>query len=63
MQTDMRHVTDRRYVLNGAKMWITNGAVSETEMGDAFLVYARAIRVCISHIGAPCDMCARVCVT
>jgi isovaleryl-CoA dehydrogenase len=30
-----------RYVLNGAKMWITNGAVSDTELGDIFLVYAR----------------------
>ncbi|MBL8683496.1 MAG: acyl-CoA dehydrogenase family protein [Myxococcales bacterium] len=30
-----------RYVLNGAKMWITNGAVSDTELGDMFLVYAR----------------------
>lgn len=29
------------YVLNGAKMWITNGAVSDTELGDCFLVYAR----------------------
>lgn len=29
------------YVLNGSKMWITNGAVSDTELGDAFLVYAR----------------------
>lgn len=29
------------YVLNGAKMWITNGAVTKTELGDAFLVYAR----------------------
>jgi isovaleryl-CoA dehydrogenase len=29
------------YVLNGAKMWITNGAVSDTELGDIFLVYAR----------------------
>ena len=29
------------YVLNGAKMWITNGAVSDTELGDVFLVYAR----------------------
>jgi len=29
------------YVLNGAKMWITNGAVSDTELGDHFLVYAR----------------------
>jgi isovaleryl-CoA dehydrogenase len=30
-----------RFVLNGAKMWITNGAVSDTELGDTFLVYAR----------------------
>ncbi len=29
------------YVLSGAKMWITNGAVSDTELGDIFLVYAR----------------------
>ena len=29
------------YVLNGAKMWITNGAVSDSELGDIFLVYAR----------------------
>lgn len=29
------------YFLNGAKMWITNGAVSDTELGDAFLIYAR----------------------
>lgn len=30
-----------RYVLNGAKMWITNGAISDSELGDVFLVYAR----------------------
>ena len=29
------------YHLNGSKMWITNGAVSDSELGDAFLVYAR----------------------
>ena len=29
------------YVLNGAKMWITNGAVADGELGDVFLVYAR----------------------
>lgn len=29
------------YVLDGAKMWITNGALSDTELGDVFLVYAR----------------------
>ena len=30
------------YVLNGAKMWITNGAISDNELGDIFLVYAKA---------------------
>lgn len=30
------------YVLNGAKMWITNGAADDTTTGDAFLVYARS---------------------
>jgi len=29
------------YVLNGQKMWITNGAISDTELGDIFLVYAK----------------------
>ncbi len=29
------------YVLTGRKMWITNGAISDTEMGDVFLVYAK----------------------
>jgi len=29
------------WVLDGTKMWITNGAISATELGDAFLIYAR----------------------
>ena len=29
------------YILNGAKMWITNGALNDQELGDIFLVYAR----------------------
>ena len=29
------------YILNGAKMWITNGAINDHELGDVFLVYAR----------------------
>jgi len=29
------------FILNGAKMWITNGAVNDSETGDVFLVYAR----------------------
>ncbi len=37
------------YVINGQKMWITNGCVSDTELGDVFLVYARTSEgyVCI----------------
>lgn len=40
LQTTARNNGDH-YLLNGAKMWITNGAVSDTELGDTFLVYAR----------------------
>jgi isovaleryl-CoA dehydrogenase len=29
------------YVLDGQKMWITNGAISDSELGDVFLVYAK----------------------
>lgn len=29
------------YVLNGTKMWITNGTVNGSDTGDVFLVYAR----------------------
>ncbi len=32
------------YVLNGRKMWITNGAIDDTTLGDVFLVYARTGR-------------------
>jgi len=40
MQTGARRRGDE-YVLTGAKMWITNGAIAEGELGDVFLVYAR----------------------
>jgi len=30
-----------QYVLNGRKMWITNGAYAPGELGDAFLMYAK----------------------
>ena len=40
MQTTAKRDGDS-YVINGAKMWITNGAISNTELGDVFLVYAR----------------------
>jgi len=29
------------YILNGRKMWITNGALDDTTLGDVFLVYAK----------------------
>ena len=29
------------YLLDGAKMWITNGAIDDDALGDIFLVYAR----------------------
>ena len=29
------------YVLNGRKMWITNGAIDDRTLGDVFLIYAR----------------------
>jgi isovaleryl-CoA dehydrogenase len=40
MSTHARRDGDR-YVLNGRKMWITNGTVGDGELGDVFLVYAR----------------------
>jgi isovaleryl-CoA dehydrogenase len=41
MKTTAVKKGDRKYVLNGQKMWITNGCVSDTELGDIFLVYAQ----------------------
>jgi isovaleryl-CoA dehydrogenase len=29
------------YIINGAKMWITNGCINDTDLGDVFLIYAR----------------------
>lgn len=29
------------YVLNGSKMWITNGCINDEELGDRYLIYAR----------------------
>jgi isovaleryl-CoA dehydrogenase len=40
MKTTARREGDS-YILDGAKMWITNGAISDTELGDCFLIYAR----------------------
>lgn len=41
MGTKATKQADGTWMLNGGKMWITNGAVSDTELGDTFLVYAR----------------------
>ena len=30
------------FVMNGSKMWITNGTVDGTDTGDVFLVYAKS---------------------
>ena len=29
------------YLLNGSKMWITNGTITGSDTGDIFLVYAK----------------------
>lgn len=42
MQTTARKSEDNKHwILNGQKMWITNGCISESELGDLFLVYAK----------------------
>lgn len=42
MKTTAVESTDgATWTLNGAKMWITNGAINDTELGDCFLIYAR----------------------
>lgn len=41
MQTTARRVDGDAYVLDGRKMWITNGAIGDGELGDVFLIYAR----------------------
>ena len=40
MRTSARRDGDR-YLLNGRKMWITNGAIDDRTLGDVFLIYAR----------------------
>ncbi|MEE2960338.1 MAG: acyl-CoA dehydrogenase family protein [Myxococcota bacterium] len=40
MQTSAKEEGDS-FIINGAKMWITNGAISASELGDIFLVYAK----------------------
>ncbi len=40
MRTQARREGDG-WILDGAKMWITNGAISDTELGDVFLIYAQ----------------------
>ncbi|MDP8924603.1 MAG: acyl-CoA dehydrogenase family protein [Chloroflexota bacterium] len=40
MRTTARRDGDR-YVLDGRKMWITNGALDDRTLGDVFLIYAK----------------------
>jgi isovaleryl-CoA dehydrogenase len=40
MATTAKRVGDK-YILNGSKMWITNGCIDDKTLGDVFLVYAR----------------------
>ena len=42
--TQARAQPDGSFKLNGTKMWITNGAVNDTDTGDVFLVCARRLR-------------------
>ena len=41
MKTTAVEKKDGTYVLNGSKMWITNGALDDHTLGDMFLVYAK----------------------
>ncbi|KAL3904855.1 MAG: hypothetical protein SGPRY_011134, partial [Prymnesium sp.] len=41
MRTSAKKHGDGGWVLNGSKMWITNGCVDDETLGDMFLVYAR----------------------
>lgn len=42
MKTTARISEDKKsWILNGSKMWITNGCLSESKLGDLFLVYAK----------------------
>jgi len=41
MRSTAKAQPDGSYKLSGTKMWITNGAVNDSETGDVFLVYAR----------------------
>ncbi len=46
--------------LNGTKMWITNGCVSDTELGDVFLVYGRTSEGCVPSCSCLWDFSAGV---
>lgn len=41
LSTSAKKQADGSYVLNGAKMWITNGTLDGETTGDCYLVYAR----------------------
>ena len=41
MRTTAKKAEDGGYIINGSKMWITNGCTSDSDLGDIYLVYAR----------------------
>ena len=47
----------KKWILNGQKMWITNGCLAESELGDIFLVYAKTpvggVSLFVVEKGAP----------
>lgn len=42
MRTSAAKQPDGSWRLDGAKMWITNGAVNDDTLGDTYLIYARS---------------------
>jgi isovaleryl-CoA dehydrogenase len=46
MRTSAARLPDGSWRLNGGKMWITNGAISDTELGDRFLVMQCSVVYC-----------------
>jgi len=43
MATTAKRAGNGDWILNGQKMWITNGCLTDTDLGDVFLVYAKTV--------------------